>query len=467
MVRVRKASRRPKERFFTPKDILILLLSSIFTATVILNSQNFEQDSDKSNEVSFSINQRPTPPLSIPTTSATQEASILDGARILVAIVAYDFSQAPHLEEVLDGYLDLCAAGSWVDVVIYATIAWPVAYIDMLNTRFHCANTSPKAGFTISIHLKSPDTRLHLVDFHRELFYERLEDYTLFIYTEDDIRVSPRTVATYLYETKQVIEKLGAKTASDFNVGIVRYEYNYPSNIIIDDGTRHATQNVTRVYWEHSWQPPIGKSVDIIPQNGMLPGYIHMSNHHQGMYLATQDLLRAWKDRPGCEFNVIKNRPHAKGQPHQPSEGTQRVWMSSQQLYGNRHCNVQQLLPMETFGALTVLHLPNKNYRRVGRKGRLGGSKDKQKEMEDISAMQAALPVVSSRLLTAMQLHIALRTKWPPKPQLPYNGIVMLDQVEGRQSNDPQLVDRMKTFRAYVERGGIMSNEDMENTVLA
>lgn len=100
----------------------------------------------------------------------------------MVAIVAYDFSQAPHLEEVLDGYLDFCAAGSKVDVVIYATIAWPVAYLDLLNTRFVCDN------FSITIYLKSPDTRLHLVDFHRELFYERLEEYSLFIYTEDDIR---------------------------------------------------------------------------------------------------------------------------------------------------------------------------------------------------------------------------------------------------------------------------------------
>ena len=120
--------------------------------------------------------------------------------------------------------------------------------------------------------------------------------------------------------------------------------------------------------------------------------------------------------------------------------------MSSQQLYGARHCKVQQLLPMERFGALTVLHLPNKNYRRVGRKGRLGGSKDKQKELEDITAMQAALPVVSSKLLTAMQLHIALRQKWPPKPQLPYKGIVMVDQVEGRASKDPVLVLRMQEY---------------------
>lgn len=163
--------------------------------------------------------------------------------------------------------------------------------------------------------------------------------------------------------------------------------------------------------------------------------------------------------------------------------------MSSQQLYGKRHCNVQQLLPMERFGALTVLHLPNKNYRRVGRKGRLGGSKDKQKELEDITAMQAALPVVSSKLLTAMQLHIALCKQWPPKPTFPYRGIVMVDQVEGRAKNDPRLMERMKAYQgrfsswncgrshkciksdnpnlAYVERGGVMSEEDMDFTMLA
>ena len=75
--------------------------------------------------------------------------------------------------------------------------------------------------------------------------------YDLFIYTEDDIRVSPRTVASYLYETTKIKQLVGPSRATEFNVGIVRYEYNYPSNVIIDDRTRHATQNVTRVYWEH------------------------------------------------------------------------------------------------------------------------------------------------------------------------------------------------------------------------
>jgi hypothetical protein len=202
-----------------------------------------------------------------------------------------------------------------------------------------------------------------------------------------------------------------------------------------------------------------------------------MTNHQQRMYLATHDLLRAWKRKAGCEFHVIKNRPNVKDKrklvlvpdcmisncfqilmpcvcclASQPSEGTQRVWMSSQQLYGKRHCNVQQVIPIKNFGAHTVLHLPNKNYRQVGRKGRLGGTLDKDKEAEAATLMQASLPVVSSKLLTAMQLHIALRQKWPAKPQHPYEGIQMIDKVEGSAANNPLLTRRMKEYHGMFLR---------------
>jgi hypothetical protein len=185
--------------------------------------------------------------------------------------------------------------------------------------------------------------KLHLVDCHRPLFYEKINEYDLFIYTEDDIRVSPRTVAAYLDETHRIAEKVGKERASDFNVGIVRYEYNFPSNVVMDDKTRHATQNVTRVYWEHSMFPPIPKAIDAAPVDEFKETHVHMKNHHQGMFMATADLLKAWKDRIGCEFDKVRDRPGLKNRPSQPSEGTQRVWMSSQMLYGGRHCNVQQV----------------------------------------------------------------------------------------------------------------------------
>ena len=170
-------------------------------------------------------------------------ASLRD-IRILVAIAAFDFNQIPHMEEVLDSYHDICVAGAVVDVVIHATVAYPVTFIDMLNSRFTCEN------FSLDIVLKPSSLRLHLVDCHRELFYSKIDEYDLFIYTEEDIQVTPRTVSTYLQETDRIRkimdnDNTSSYSFSDFNVGIVRYEYNFPSNVVIDDKTRHAIQNVS------------------------------------------------------------------------------------------------------------------------------------------------------------------------------------------------------------------------------
>ncbi|CAB9503724.1 expressed unknown protein [Seminavis robusta] len=377
-------------------------------------------------------------------------SSSLNNVRILVAIAAFDFNQIPHLESILDSYHDICVAGAKVDVVVHATVAYPVTFIDLLNSRFTCQD------FAIQIVLKPPSVRLHLVDCHRQLFYERIHDYDLFVYTEEDIQVTPRTVATYLEETHRVQQLLEGSTQyhpSDFNVGIVRYEYNYPSNVVIDDKTRHAVQNVTRVYWEHSSYKGslIPNGIDQVAQDSKLQErYVGMKNHHQGMFLATQDLLLAWKDRRHCNFDVVKNRPGVGGQP---AEGTQRVWMSSQQLFGKRHCNVQQVLPKDKFGALTVLHVPNKNYRRVG-KYRKRVFSDGTEEFDQ-----------TPDLLTALQLHLAIRKEWPTKPQHPYRGtITMIDEVTQKRT---QLLERrMKEYRDYVNRGGTLSDYDFTRTLL-
>jgi hypothetical protein len=378
--------------------------------------------------------------------------SVLKDLRILVVIVAFDFSQIPHLEEVLDTYHDVCVVGAQVDVVIHATIPYPVALIDLWNTRFNCA------GYKVTIVLKPASLRLHLVDEHRTLFYEKIDEYDLFIYTEDDMRVSPTTIATYMYETRQIESMLQGQTdykPSDFNVGVVRYEYNYPANVIIDDNTRHATQNVTRVYWEHSGfeRPVVPNAVDRVPQAIMQDRYVYMHNHHQGMFLATRDLLKEWAVRgPDCRFNEIRDRP---GRGAQPTQGTQRVWMSSHMLYGRTHCNVQQVIPVDKFGSLTIWHLPNKNYRRVG--------KYSHRKFADGSEV---FERPHDSLLSAMELHIGLRRSFPNKPENPYNGITMVDEVTFSKDRTDMLERRMQAYQDYVRRGGVMNEQDMEKVNL-
>jgi len=304
---------------------------------------------------------------------------------------------------------------------------------------------------------------LNLVDFHRELFYNKVNDYNVFIYSEDDIRVTPKTVVAYLEQTKKVEAIVGKSPAEDFNVGIVRYEYNYPPDIIIDDKSRHATTNVTRVYWEHSNRPVIPNA--LIGASPVLKNnYVTMKNHHQGMFIATKELLLAWKKRPGCQFDVIRQRPGARNNPSQPSEGTQRVWMSSHMLHGGRHCNVQQILPIDTFGQLNVLHLPNKNYRRVGKKGRIGGTESAVENEFGNGNEQFNGP--SKTLVTAMETHLAMRKEFPVKVSTKYTGIVMMDEVDtgkffqNRKAHQQLMNQRMKAYEDYVKRGGVMSDSD-------
>lgn len=397
----------------------------------------------------------------------TGSNNILSNLRILVVLVAFDFSQQPHLEEVLEGYHDIaCQTGvQQLDVIIHATVAWPVTLIDMLSARLLHASY-PYCGdrFTITVSLQPKSLRLFLVDIHRTVFYERLDQYDLFLYSEDDIRVTPTTVATYWYETQQLRELTTSN--HKYNIGIVRYEYNYPANVIIDDKTRHATVNVTRVYWEHSssQRPVIGNTVHGLDASSatqqqqqhkqqhtqaISDRYLTMQNHHQGMFLATRELLEAWRDDPQCRFDQARRRPGK----NQPTEGTQRVWMSSQMLYGGRHCNVQQVLPKHAFDALTVWHLPNKNYRRVG--------KYRNRTFSDGSESFA----IYGQLLTAMELHLAIVKEWPPLPQVPmYRGIRMEDHVTKPRDRTPLLERRLREYQAYVERGGVLSIAERSQT---
>lgn len=431
---------------------------------VITTSTN---SNEKSTTAASSSNKRDT----FPSTSN----ALLVNQRILIALASFDFSQFPLLEEVLDGYHGLSIAGAHVDLVIHTTVPYTVALLDLLNTRFGNCD----GGFCITIVVVSPAIRLNLVDLHRKLFYDKIQEYDLFLYSEDDILVTPTTVAAYLTETKRLEQLTSKSPASDYNVGIVRYEYNYPPDVIIDDKSRHATQNVTRVYWEHLWRPLIPKSMSNVQTIGkardaqppapkeIQERYVQMDNHHMGMFMATRDLLLAWKKREGCDFDVARRRPGLKNNPGQPTEGTQRVWMSSNMLHGGKHCNVQQVIPMETFGQFTVWHLPNKNYRRVGKKGRIGGDGSSIENEFGTGNERFAGP--DSSLPSAMEYHLGMRKAYPVlKREGEYNGIRMENEADwrghfkGKDKHVGMVNQRMKSYEAYVGRGGIMLDGDFK-----
>ena len=262
------------------------------------------------------------------------------------------------------------------------------------------------------------------------------------------------------------------------------------------------------MYWEHLWKPIIPKSVhspdlkdvttinnnnDIIKskkiKDDILQQYVTMDNAHQGMFLATPQLLKAWKTRPNCQFDTIRQRPGLKHKPSQPAEGTQRVWMSSRMLHGKKHCNVKQLIPIRNFNQLTVWHLPNKNYRRVGKKGRLGG--DKSEIENEFGTGKEKFVGPDASLPTAMELHLAMRRAFGypnnvvgekknggdagniltagGNSEKRYEGIIMLNefdyhrQYKGFREHQKLVDERMDAYDSYVGRGGKLADEDYQN----
>ena len=102
----------------------------------------------------------------------------MQGLRVLVCLASFDFGQFALLEEVLDSYQDFCMAGAFIDIYIHTVIPYTVGLIDMLNARLSCD------GMQVTIAVQSPTVRLNLVDRHRKLFYEKIDDYDMFIYSE-------------------------------------------------------------------------------------------------------------------------------------------------------------------------------------------------------------------------------------------------------------------------------------------
>jgi len=75
--------------------------------------------------------------------------------------------------------------GAHVHIYIHTTEPYTVALIDLLNTRVSCRD----GGIQVNIILKSPAVRLNLVDCHRELFYDKLDEYDIFIYSEVRVKL--------------------------------------------------------------------------------------------------------------------------------------------------------------------------------------------------------------------------------------------------------------------------------------
>lgn len=293
---------------------------------------------------------------------------------------------------------------------------YSVEKIDQWNERLRCRD--PDGKLTVSVHLKSPDWGKQMVDHHRKIFYDRIDEgYDVFVHSEEDETIRPTNILAFMDEIHKLRRKVGTERLADYNIGFVRYE------------NQISRSDRRRVVWEFKWEDEIENTIDHPDIKGeyfSTPG----KKHHQGMYMAVRDQLIAWKTRgPECLFDKPVRR-----------YGYHRERVSGAiDLYDEHYCNVTQLIPLDSMEDLYVHHLPNKN------------------NMKQPQQIIATMDLHKRRMKKIMDGD-RYKKLWVDENG-EYDGIHMF--VDESNSSLSLSYD-LDLYEKYVTRGGMLSDEELK-----
>jgi len=358
----------------------------------------------------------------------------LRGKKVFFGITTVGLGSFWYLEHMIDSVRDLCEAGANVSFHITSSNCNPnilecaiknqlgnetlqdnfsVDTISQLNERLRCRN--PEGNLDLTIHLISPDWGKEICNNHRILFYEHIDEFDVFIHTEDDQLIRPTNVLAFMHEMEKVRQLVGDERLPDYSIGFVRYE------------NQVGRFDNRRIVWEFEWDPEL----EMINHPGIEGRYFTSPPwHHQGMFMATRQQLIAWKTRaPDCHFHKIERR-----------SGWHRERITGAlDLYDEDYCNVTQLLPVDSFEDLLIHHMPNKNYYR------------------------SPLNIITTRNLHKMRIN-AMQSMDKNKQiwindKGEYNGIKMIND-----ERDPtkRMHFNLADYREYVVRGGRLTEKQLE-----
>ena len=163
--------------------------------------------------------------------------------KILVEVTTVGQFQYSLMEDLLDEVRDLCEAGATVSLHITTANCDPnpkpgdpecplyershdsstqennysVEKIDQLNERLRCRDTD--GSLDASVHLVSPDWGKQVVDHHRRIFYDHIDEgFDLFVHTEEDVLIRPTSMLAFLQEMENLREQVGPRRLPDYSI---------------------------------------------------------------------------------------------------------------------------------------------------------------------------------------------------------------------------------------------------------
>lgn len=249
--------------------------------------------------------------------------------RIMVSILSYDKEHTTFLSQQLENFRDLCDAGSHVTVIIHTTEVYLVEEIHELNHLSKCR--SSVGTMNISFRLEPKEIGFRLAWSHRDLFYEHLDDYDLFIYTEDEMDIRSHHISYFLDETEQLRSLVGTPNLGNYSIGFMRYEMNKNHERIMFDKIVDPNE------------PDVFIKENVIHDAKIGGRYFSHPAKYQGLFMALPEHLVAWRENPNCKFNEV---PSIFDNSNSNNPTFFREEVSSLWLFSSDHCNVGQLVPL-------------------------------------------------------------------------------------------------------------------------
>jgi len=297
------------------------------------------------------------------------------GLRILYVVPMYDFKQYRHTETMMDSGRDLCEAGAKVSMIIQTTVEIIESMRKTFEQRLYCAN--PAGSFDFEIENYDPEVKHRLSHKHRKVMYDRLDDYDIFIYSEDDMHVRPFHVALFLEETRILENAFPDMYSKDYTgtryiISNIRWESAFDVEDLKEKRAANerlmkikTLDDSSRVYWENFM-----KQYGVTEVAAGLGPYVTMKTFHTAMWILTKKQMLALQEL--CHFD----------EPECPYEHCAlRLWVSMNQFTQSTKkgaCGFTRVFPLHLTDAFAVHHLPDQNWKR-----KLWGS-EKRKTYDNI-----------------------------------------------------------------------------------
>lgn len=231
------------------------------------------------------------------------EETISANPSILVAIASHGTAQDKYLAQLL---------------AELRKFSLPVTPVVLSN--------QPKDASSAEVVVGVPSSDPYSLPFaHRKLFAERINEYDLFIYTEDDMLITEKHVRTFL--------ELQPKLRDDELLGFIRSEVDPAGTVYISS-----------IHSHFRWLPDT-----VVNREGEI--FAQLSNQHSGSFIVTRAQLQ--KAIASGGFLIP---PHAGRYGMLESAATD-IYL---------RCGFRRLLCVSRIEDCILPHLPNKYYKRLG-----------------------------------------------------------------------------------------------------